>query len=94
MHILERHRADYEQYGMYISEVIATPDIILEDCKHPHTAMFIRHIEETNVNVIVKVAYADSNSDLESSVITMYQLNEKKIEKMIKKNVLIYKNET
>lgn len=94
LHILEGHQADYEQYGVYIADVIAAPDVILEDCKHADTAMFIRHIAETNVNVIVKIAYANCNSDLESSVITMYRLNEKKKEKMIRRNVVVYKRET
>ena len=94
LHILEGHQKDYEQYGCYIPEVIAAPDVILEDAKHVDTAMFIRHIQETNINVIVKVAYAGCNSDRESSVITMYQLNDKKKEKMIRKNVVVYKSET
>lgn len=94
LHILEGHQADYEQYGKYISEVIAAPDVILEDCKHTATAMFIRYIAETNINVVVKIAYADDYSDLESSVITMYRLNEKKKEKMLRRNVVVYKSET
>ena len=94
LHILEGHQADYEEYGSYIPEIIAEPDFILEDCKHADTAMFIRHIAETNVNVIVKVAYADRNSDRQSSVITMYQLNEKKKAKMMRRNVVVYKSET
>ena len=68
--------------------------MILEDCKHTATAMFIRYVAETNINVVVKIAYADDHSGLESSVITMYRLNEKKKEKMLRRNVVVYKSET
>ncbi len=93
-HICEGHQADYETYGKYISDVIATPDVILEDCKHADTAKFIRKFPELNVIVIVKIAYAKVDSDLESSVITMYCLNERKKEKQIEKNKVIYKRIT
>lgn len=91
LHILEGHRKDYEQNGKYIPDAIASPDVILEDCAHPHTAMFIRHIEETNINVAVKIAYADEHSDRESSVITMYRLREQNQEKLMRKHVVICK---
>lgn len=91
LHILKGHQADYEQYGIHIPAVISSPDVILEDCKHPNTAMFIRHIEETNINVIVRIAYAKEDSDRESSVITMYRLRERNKEKLIKKHIVVYK---
>lgn len=53
--------------------------------------MFIRHIEETNINVAVKIAYADEHSDRESSVITMYRLREQNQEKLMRKHVVISK---
>ncbi len=91
LHIVKRHQADYEQYGTHIPDVISLPDVILEDHKHSNTAMFIRHIEETNVNVIVKIACSNESSAWESSVITMYRLSEKKKEKIMRQNVIIYK---
>ncbi len=52
--------------------------------------MFIRHVKQTNINVIVKLSFEEKDSDLESSVITMYRLGEKTLRRLIKRNPVVY----
>ena len=52
--------------------------------------MFIRHVKQTNINVIVKLSFEEKDSDLESSVITMYRLGDKTLRRLIKRNPVVY----
>ena len=90
VHIQEGHAQDYDAFGKYIPDAIKTPEYILEDAKNENTAMFVKHIENTNINVVVKLKYRDNDSDLDSSVITMYRLGEKTLKRLIKKNPIVY----
>jgi len=90
-HICEGHEADYLQLGKYLSLAIEEPTYILEDVKNAGTAMFIRHIEDTNINVVIRLALSSDHSDLCSSVITMYRLGDKTLKRLLKKNPLVYK---
>ena len=90
-HIKEGHYNDYNLYGHHIPEAIENPTYILEDSKNENTAMFIKHIEETNINVVVKLAFANNINNMHSSVITMYPLGIKTLKRIIKKNSIIYK---
>ena len=93
LHIREDHDDDYEQYGKYIPAAIEMPNIILVDQKDQDTALFIRHVEATNINVVVKIAYAVQNTGRKSSVITMYRLGEKTKARLMKKLKMIYNDQ-
>ena len=55
-HILARHKKDYEMYFSNATEVITNPDYILRDNKNIDTVMVIKHIETTNINIIIRLA--------------------------------------
>ncbi len=91
-HIKSGHLQDYIELGDKIGEAIEYPSYILEDAKNHSSAMFIKKITETNMNVIVKMKIDGvDGDDLHSSVITMYKLGEKTLKRLIKKNKILYK---
>ena len=92
LHICEGHESDYCAFGECIGQTIEEPNYILEDSKNANTAMFIKHIEATNINVIVRLALKSMDTDLQSSVITMYRLGEKTLKRLLKNNTAIYRN--
>ena len=67
------------------------PDYILDDMKNPNTAAFIRHVENTNLNVIVKLAIKDNTKGMKSSVITLYPMSDKRLRRLLKKARVLYK---
>ena len=91
-HIMERHPGAYEQYGQYVSQTIEQPDYILEDMKNANTAAFIRHVEGTNLNVIIKLAIQDNEAKMKSSVITLYPMSDKRLRRLINKSKVVYKS--
>lgn len=91
-HIMERHPGAYEQYGQYVSQTIEQPDYILEDMKNANTAAFIRHVEGTNLNVIIKLAIKDNEAKMKSSVITLYPMSDKRLRRLINKSKVVYKS--
>lgn len=89
-HIREGHAEDFDAFSNYIPDAIRDPAYVLCDVKNENTAMFIRHVKQTNINVIVKLSFEEKDSDLESSVITMYRLGEKTLRRLIKRNPVVY----
>ena len=92
-HILEKHKDDFELYFNNIMDIINNPDYILNDIKNIDTLMLIKHIDETNINVILRLAIADDEIHCKNSVMTMYRIRDKNLKKLILKNKCIYKNE-
>lgn len=90
-HIMERHPGAFERYGAYATDAIEAPDYILEDVKNADTAAFIRHVENTNINVVVKLAIKGNDAGMKSSVITLYPMNDKRLRRMMKKAIVLYK---
>ncbi|MBR0464542.1 MAG: hypothetical protein IJJ23_09225 [Clostridia bacterium] len=90
-HIQERHPGAYEKYGLYITQTVEQPDYIIEDKKHHNTAIFIRYVKETNLNVIVKLAICGNTERIKSSVITVFPMNAKRLRRLLNKSLVLYK---
>ena len=91
-HILEGHLQDYTALGNHITEAIESPTYILEDYKNVATALFVKCIEKSNLNVVVRLKIEGVDADdLQSSVITMYRLGEKTLTRMLKINNVLYR---
>ena len=45
-HIKQHHPGDYENYGIYIKQIIKEPDYILEDKKNIDTVIYMKNILE------------------------------------------------
>ena len=89
-HIRKHHPDDFSLCVQYIDAVIENPDLILDDHKNPLTAMFIRSFEDIGVNVIVKLALS-SELENRSFVVTIHPVGERSIQKLEKKNKVVYK---
>jgi hypothetical protein len=92
-HIIERHKDDFELYFKNIKDVLEKPDIILEDLKNENTAMMIKHIEETNLNIIIKLVIEQDEVHTKNSIMTFYRVRDKNVRRLKEKNKIIYKKE-
>lgn len=92
-HIRLRHPEDYELFQRYGKQAIENPDIIAKDEKHENTVFVIRHLPETNLNVVVRLALDTDEPNYKNSVITFYRLREKNLKKLLERNPVLYKKE-
>ncbi len=53
----------------------------------------IRHIENTNINIVVKIATIDDEKHPQNSIMTAYRIRNRNVRKMEKKNKVLYKYE-
>ncbi len=92
-HIIEKHKEDYSLYFEKVKDILNKPDYILKDSKNKDTAMVIKHIENTNINIILKLAVKNDKKHNKNSIMTFYRIRDKNLKKLIEKNKSIYKNE-
>ena len=50
-------------------------------------------MEDTNVNVVVKIATQEDQQHPKNSVMTSYRIRDKNLKKLEKKNKVLYKSE-
>lgn len=93
LHIIERHPNDYECFMNNRFECITDPDIIIKDTKHLGTLFIIKKLDDTNLNVLLRIVMESDNPNFKNSIMTAYQLNDKKVIKLIDKHKLLYKKE-
>lgn len=95
IHIIERHKEDFEKYVDILPEILKEPDYILKDYKNDNTAMVIKHIKDTNtnINIILKLAITDDKIHTKNSIMTFYRVRDKNLRKLQEKNKTIYKKE-
>lgn len=92
-HIKERHPEDYELFEKYGSQSVKDPDLIIRDVKHEGTVFMVKHLPDTNLNVVVRVVLETDDGKLKNSVMTFYRIRSKNLEKLIVKNGMLYKKE-
>lgn len=92
-HIKERHPDDFELFRLYGKMAAEDPDLIIKDQKNPGTAFFIKKLQDTNLNVVVRLALSSDRSEYKNSVMTFYRIREKNLLKLEKKNKVLYKSE-
>ena len=92
-HIVEKHTKDLEMYINMLTEIIEQPDYILKDYKNENTAMVIKHIDDTNLNIIIKLAIGNDEIHIKNSIMTLYRVRNKNLKKLMQKNKTIYKKE-
>lgn len=92
-HIRERHLIDLKLFEKYAAECVENPDYIIKDSKNPDTIFMIKRLQDTNLNVVSKLALDTKMSGLKNSVMTFYRIRERNLRKLIAKNALLYKKE-
>lgn len=90
MHIKERHGQDYILFHRCLYDVVKMPDLILKDSKNQNTVFCIKYIEETHLNIVVRLSLEVEGADRKNSVITSYQLGAKTLKRLIKNNKTLY----
>lgn len=93
VHIKERHPEDYALFEQFGKIAIAEPDIIIRDKKNEGTAFMVKQMENTNLNVVVRVVLETDNPNYKNSVMTFYRIRERNLKKLMEKNGVIYKRE-
>ena len=90
VHIKERHGQDYILFHRCLYDVVKMPDLILKDSKNQNTVFCIKYIEETHLNIVVRLSLEVEGADRKNSVITSYQLGAKTLKHLIKNNKTLY----
>ena len=92
-HIKQRHSEDYGLFEKYGVETVENPDIIIKDCKNKSTVFMVKHLENTNLNVVARLILDEEDDSLKNSVMTFYRIRSKNLNKLINKNIVLYKKE-
>ena len=90
-HIKSHHLEDYELFEKYSIKTIQNPDEIIKDMKNEGTVFFIKNLENTNLNIVIRLVLQTDNSKLKNSVMTFYRIRQKNLVKLEKKNKVLYK---
>ena len=94
-HLLARHACDVSWFEEYAVSAIEDPDFILEDSEHKNTVLMIKCLENTNMNVAVRLALEEENDEKHSknSIMTFYRLRNSNLKKYKNSKKTIYKKE-
>ena len=92
-HIKTHHPEDYELFEQYGKDTVLSPDEILVDNKHPATVLMIKHLPDSNLNVVVRLALDPDHPDYKNSIMTFYRIRESNLAKLRKKSKILYKCE-
>ena len=88
-HINKKHNNDYNLYGDYILNIVNEPDYILEDVENANTVLYLKTIEELNLQVVLKLQ-TDDNPEKSNSIITFWHMRERSYKQIIKKNKKLF----
>ena len=91
-HVQKRHPGDYENYVMYLPEVLNNPDYILEDKEMKDTILMLKTLKENNKNIqiVVKLITEQAETDKVNSIITFWHIRERNYRKLINSGKIIY----
>ena len=93
LHIKERHPDDFNIFEQNCNDIITHPQIILKDEKNKDTIFMIKHIDDTNLNIIVKLAVIGDKKHPKNSIMSSYRIRDKNVKKLEKRNKVLYKLE-
>ena len=90
-HIEERHKGIYSKYKNEINNILDKPDYIFKDPKHKETALLIKKYDN-NVEVVLKLN-TNTKNNFKNSIITMWEIKDKRLERYKQTHEIIYKKE-
>ena len=90
-HIKNRHPNDFSFFQQYSIETVTKPDTIIKDCKNQNTVFMIKKLDDTNVNVVVKLVLNNDTENIKNSIMTFYRLRDRNLKKLEKNNKVLYK---
>mgnify|MGYP001624500970 CR=1 FL=1 len=90
-HIEERHKGVYSKYKNKINNILDDPDYIFKDPKHKNTALLIKKYDN-NIEVVLKLN-TNTKNNFKNSIITMWEIKDKRLERYKQTHEIIYKKE-
>lgn len=90
-HIKERHKGVYDKYKNEITNILNNPDYIFKDPKHENTALLIKKYKN-NIEIVLKLN-TDTKNNFKNSIITMWEIKDKRLERYKETHKIIYKKE-
>ena len=92
-HIRKNHPQDIELFEKFGEAAIQSPDIILKDQLNENTVFIIKKLEDTNINVVIRLILETDEQEHKNSVMTFYRIRTKNLVKLEKKHKTLYKKE-
>lgn len=93
-HIKDSHPNDYERFSEYFSEILQSPNYIVEANK-PNTGVILKKIEENDdvFKTVLRIATSADNERYKNSIITFMKIDEKEWNRLLRNKKILYKNE-
>lgn len=89
-HINEQRMGIYDKYKDKLEEIIKKPDYIVVDTKHKETGLVIKRYDK---NVVLVLRLNTSIDCRKNSIITIWEIKEKRLERYLFTHKTIYKKE-
>lgn len=94
LHIEEGHPGDYNRLAAHIPDVLQQPDYILRG-NRPHTALVLKQIStpEMTAEVILRLKVSGDPEEYKNSIITMWNISQKRFRRLLRQSEILYKKE-
>lgn len=94
-HILDRHPDAYETAMKEMRTAIESPDYIIADDKHDNTGLVIKKfkMKGDNLQLVLRVCTHKDEPGYKNSVISCWEISEKRLENYLKNKRVLYKKE-
>ena len=94
-HIQERHPNAFEKYKEFFSEIITSPDYIIESPK-PGTAIVLKEIitdDDKRFKTVLRLVTSSDDPGFKNSIITFMRISEKDWNRILRNKNILYKRE-
>ena len=89
-HIETKHKGLYSQYKNKLFEIISDPDYILNDSSKAETGLVVKKYYK---NIVLVLRLNTCTDDRKNSIITMWEIKDKRLQSYLKTHKTIYKKE-
>lgn len=89
-HINEERMGVYDKYKDTLKDIIEDPDYIIKDTKHKETGLVIKKFDK---DVIVVLRLNTSEENKKNSIITIWEIKDKRLQRYLLTHKTIYKKE-
>ena len=92
-HIIDRHKDDYPAFKDNVLRILQEPNTVLVDEKNVHTVMYIGELDDSHLNIVIKLVLSEEITERKNSIMTAYKLGNKTLRRLKKKNRILYNKE-
>ena len=92
-HIQMRHGGDYEEYGTYFTEILQSPDSILENSRN--TAEVLKEILHNGkkCKLILRLQTSSDPKGFKNAIITFLHIRDSEWRRLLRSKKILYKRE-